>query len=570
MRRSLILAVLLAPLPAAAREAAVSFKGAPPGLEGELRLVSTVAAAEKKFPSKAAIRRAAFADAPALADALRAAGYYRASVAPRVEGDKVVYEIDAGPLFQITGVDFEYLDTEDDGRPMTLDAAGVKDALGPDGARLERLQRQVVAYLLEHGYPKARAVSRHVDADLDKGEARAVFVFESGPRANFGPLSVVGDEKVAKSYVAALSPIEEGAPFQRSKLVKYRDQLSRSGLFGAVDIAAGAVENGQAPVLVTLKERKFRTIGAGASYSTVEGPGGRLFFEHRNFLGRGERGYIELDGSKIKQGLSLEVSRPLPRRTGSLFATASFSNEPTAAFTARTFATSGGITLKTAEERLELRAAAALETSRVLAGTTDTRTYFVSTPLALTWSSEDDLLNPHKGVRASLAVTPTTGSDSFLRIESTARSRLRFGPRDRYTLAGRTRFGATLASSLADLPANRRLFVGGGASVRGYGYQAVGPRDANGEPTGGLSAVEGATELRARVARQLEIAAFVDAGSVSSRSLPSFATPVFVGAGGGLRYLSPAGPIRIDVATPVNGRPGDRAVQIYISLGQPF
>ncbi|MBY0422430.1 MAG: BamA/TamA family outer membrane protein, partial [Parvularculaceae bacterium] len=266
----------------------------------------------------------------------------------------------------------------------------------------------------------------------------------------------------------------------------------------------------------------------------------------------------------------LEVSRPLPRETGSAFATLRFSNEPTAAFTARSLEATAGALVKTAEERLQLRGAVSLETTGLRSDTEDKRTYLVSFPLAAVWNSEDDPLNPARGVRASLSTTPTTGTASFVRLEGDARTRAGFGPERRYVAAFRARFGATLGTSFAELPSNERLYSGGGASVRGYGYQAVGALDANGDPTGGLSAIEGAFELRARVVRRLQVAAFVDAGSVSPRPWPDFSARFFAGAGIGVRYFSPAGPIRVDVATPVNGRDVVRPVQIYISLGQPF
>jgi translocation and assembly module TamA len=137
-------------------------------------------------------------------------------------------------------------------------------------------------------------------------------------------------------------------------------------------------------------------------------------------------------------------------------------------------------------------------------------------------------------------------------------------------LAFRARLGSTVGSSLDALPANKRFFAGGGNSVRGFGFQNAGPLDAMGDPIGGRSVLEGAVELRAKAVKKFETAIFFDAATVSAASFPDLGAPFFTGAGAGLRYLSKAGPVRLDVAFPFRRREEDRAFQIYISLGQSF
>ncbi|OFX01732.1 MAG: hypothetical protein A3E78_03705 [Alphaproteobacteria bacterium RIFCSPHIGHO2_12_FULL_63_12] len=132
------------------------------------------------------------------------------------------------------------------------------------------------------------------------------------------------------------------------------------------------------------------------------------------------------------------------------------------------------------------------------------------------------------------------------------------------------RIAATAGQTLTTLPVNKRVFAGGGSSVRGYDYQSVGPLDPAGVPIGGRSAVEAAVEARARVMARVQLAAFVDAGAVYANSFPDFMGDYLVGAGVGVRYLSTIGPIRLDAALPLEKRPTDRDFQIYISLGQPF
>jgi translocation and assembly module TamA len=119
---------------------------------------------------------------------------------------------------------------------------------------------------------------------------------------------------------------------------------------------------------------------------------------------------------------------------------------------------------------------------------------------------------------------------------------------------------------------SRRLYGGGGASVRGYGFQGVGPRDGAGNPTGGASLVEFSAEARIEtplMGGAVEVVPFIDAGSVSRSSAPDF-DEIRWGAGIGIRYKTTFGPIRVDVATPLNPTAFDSPVVVYVSLGQAF
>ncbi len=196
-------------------------------------------------------------------------------------------------------------------------------------------------------------------------------------------------------------------------------------------------------------------------------------------------------------------------------------------------------------------------------------------PTFAEYDNTDDLLNPTKGARARFQVTPFAGTvDSdltyFLTLDNRASAYWDVLNDGVYVLAGRGRLGSILSDDFADVPANHRLYAGGGGSVRGYAQYTVGPIGADGDPTGGRSALVGSLELRARFWEDIGGVVFVDAGSVSQQSYPDFEAGVQVAAGLGLRYYSPAGPIRIDVAFPLNRRPEDDDFQFYFSIGQAF
>lgn len=568
----------------AAENYVVVYDGAPPGLEEKLRKLTNLSLERRSYPTAAAVRRIGAEDLKIVKKALTAAGYYAAEAEFRVEGErntgaklKAIFEIEPGAAFRITGHIIIFEDAGDPERPATFEAAGVAAADSADGASLERNQQKFLSALWAKGYPAARITARRAEAHLSEGTAEAVYTFESGPRATFNGVEIHGATHTDDEFLAKLKTWKDGELFDRARLIDYRDRLAETGIFSSIEVAPGAVEEGGvAPVRVTVIERDRRTVGAGVSYSTSEGPGGRLFLEYRNLFRHGERARAEIEGSEVRQAITFEVARPLPGFPGTAFANFDFTNETTDAFKARSIELGGGLAKSWLDDRLKTRAGVAVETSKVEPELTRTstvreeRTYYVSAPLSATWDTEDDPLALSKGVRASIFATPYFGSDEFTRLEAVARSRVNFGGDDRFTIAARARVVATAGEALRTLPVNKRVYSGGGSSVRGYDYQAVGPLDPNGVPIGGRSAVEAAIEARVRIMTRVQLAAFIDAGAVYAESFPDFAGDYLVGAGVGARYLSAIGPIRLDVAAPLEKRPTDRDFQVYISLGQPF
>lgn len=579
----LSLAALLWATQARAADYSVQYDGAPPEVAGKLEKLTSLSLARRPFPTLASLRQAAIADTETIKRALAAAGYFNPRVTFAVVAAKettkpaVLFSIEAGESFRIKRHIVKYVDDFAGERPADFAEAGVAVSDDAAGATLETNQQKFLDNLLAAGFPRARIVGRRAEARLADNTADAVYEFESGPRAKFDGVEITGAKRTKASFIERMKTWEDGSLFNREDLIEFRDDLSRTGLYSSIAVEAGEIApDGTAPVAVTVEERKNRTVGAGVSYSTSEGPGGRLFLEYRNITGRGERARAELEGTEVRQAFDLEINKPLPRFPGSAFANLAFVNDTTDAFIARSFEIGGGLAKSWLDGRLETRAGLTLETSRVESrlriapGVADERTYLVSAPLSATWNTEDDPVRLSSGARASIFVVPYTGSDQFTRMEFVGRTRRQFGADDRFTLAGRVRVAATAGSALRSLPVNKRVFAGGGSSVRGYDFQAVGPLDPDGVPIGGRSAIEAAIEARAKALGPIQFAAFADAGAVYSHSFPDFIGDYLVGAGGGLRYLTPIGPIRLDVAFPLERRPTDSGLQFYISLGQPF
>jgi translocation and assembly module TamA len=199
------------------------------------------------------------------------------------------------------------------------------------------------------------------------------------------------------------------------------------------------------------------------------------------------------------------------------------------------------------------------------------RTFLIGAlPTSLNYDGSDDLLNPARGFRLGGRLSPELSLQGaafgYARTQIDASAYHSIGG---VVLAGRTRLGTILGAPRDQVAPSRRFYAGGGASVRGYGFQSIGPRDPNNDPIGGRSLAEFALEARVKLFGNIGVVPFLDAGNIYTAALPDF-SGLRYGAGVGLRYYSNFGPIRVDVGTPINPQAGDTRVAVYVSLGQAF
>ena len=157
----------------------------------------------------------------------------------------------------------------------------------------------------------------------------------------------------------------------------------------------------------------------------------------------------------------------------------------------------------------------------------------------------------------------------FLRAEGQASGYMPLQDGARTVLAARVRMGSIIGGDELSIPSDRLFYSGGGGSVRGYEYQGVGPRLDDNTPRGGLSLFETSLEVRRDIGERWGAAAFVEGGAIGFQETPNFSNMRWA-AGVGVRYKLPFGPIRADVAFPLDTRPGDPDFQVYVSIGQAF
>ena len=414
--------------------------------------------------------------------------------------------------------------------------------------------------------------------ELDRKNKSAILEYsaEIGQPAEFGPVTFEGQETVELPYLQKLSTWKEGDCFRQEKITALRTKLLESGLFVAADsvLPDAPDENGRVPVTIKLKERVHRTIKAGASYYTDEGPGILLGWEHRNILGQGEKLETELKLSSINQSLNADLTKPFfIRKDQSLTLSTAIRQQDTDAY--EELALDLGAHIKRQFHKRLSGDVGVRFTFSEITDEDDTRTYgLVSFPVGLAFDNRDNQLDPHKGWYLTGGAEPFYDvlgeSDPFTKLELGARTYLSISDKPDVVLALRANAGSIVGGATSNVPATERFYAGGGGSIRGFGYQQVGPFDSEGDPTGGRSMFTGSTELRYKITDTIGAVTFVDAGSVSESAVPDMDN-FSIGAGAGLRYYTGFGPLRFDIAVPLNQKENlDRDYQFYISIGQAF
>jgi len=432
-------------------------------------------------------------------------------------------------------------------------------------------QAQLRRSFLENGYPDA-AIERRAMVNHDGAIMNLKFTVMPGEMVLMGRVAAEGLERTDESFVSELRTWDFGVPYDVRLIDSFRERLNGLALFDSVTITPSDLDEMPQPIAVSLHEAPPRTVGGGLRYATTEGVGLNGFWAHRNLFGEAETLRIDLGLAQLAQSLGATYSLPhRPNPEQRLDFTVLAQHAVTDAFTKFGGEVVAALTTPLAE-RWRGRVGVGLQMADIDDGSSRSTSMTVSLPTDIFYDNSDSLLDPTRGERWSMRATGVAGNNdgalAFLKLESEATAYRRLNQAGRTIIAGRLKIGTILGEELDRIPADRRFYSGGAGSVRGFGYQAIGPRDATGDPTGGRSVAEAGLELRQRFGENWGGVAFVEAGSMG-RELTSLESPL-AGAGVGLRYYTAFGPIRADVALPLNRRAGDASFQLYISIGQAF
>jgi translocation and assembly module TamA len=546
--------------------------------------------AERKDPANAAqVGRRASADADLLAELLRSQGYYDAMVDPRTERSdgmlRVILTADPGVQYRFASVELPGLDA------AGADAARLRKAFAVEAGDPVIAQDVIAAGLAlttalgEEGFAEAKIGDQDIEINHRTHLATLSLPVNPGPVARFGSIRVSGRPPFSAHHVGIIARFRPGDQFQRSKIDDLRRALIATTLVANADIKVVPVQGGRVVNLdVHLEPAPSHTIAGDIGYGTGQGALIEATWTDRNFFN--PEGALTLRGilgtSEQLAGVQFRRSNFVQRdQTLNLQFTAS--HQKFDAYEARTILLDGHIERQSNFIWQKVwtwsYGAQLLATDEhgvfSPAGLKDTRTFLIAAlPLTLGYDGSDNLLDPTRGFRLSGWISPEySGHGTSLTYARTQIDASAYHPvSDRVVVAGRIRLGTILGANSYDIAPSRRFYSGGGGSVRGYGYQQLGPKDMDGDPIGGRGLAEFALEARVRLKQfggNFGVVPFFDGGSLTTEALPDFNSWRFA-VGLGVRYYSTFGPIRIDVGVPLNRQKGDGPVAVTVSLGQAF
>ncbi|GAA4002683.1 autotransporter assembly complex protein TamA [Sphingomonas humi] len=560
---------------------------------GEFKALSALDDGKGKAANEAMLSARLTEDSKLVQRILQAEGWYDVTVQTRIErapeaaADQpvtVVLQVSPGERYKLASIKVE----ADPVVPADLITKNLALQAGEPivAQRIQGAEANLAIKLPQEGYPFAVVGQRDVLLDPETHLGDYTLPLTLGPRARFGGFRTTGDLAFGASHVKTLSRFKAGELYDSRDVDDLRAALVATGLFSTVAVEperTGQVNpDGTETVtmLVTQDAGPPRTLAASAGYGTGQGFRVEGSWTHRNLfppegalIATAVAGTQELGASALfrrsnwrKRDRTLQFGIEALRSdydafnatTGRLFARLSYDSTP--------------IWRKTLTWGLGAEILGTIEKDYNFAlGRRDDRKFLIG---ALTgqvgFDRTDSLLDPTRGFRAQVLVQPegaiNDGFRPYLRSQLDGSAYYPVG--DNLVIAGRARAGTTLGIDRFQLAPSRRFYGGGGGSVRGFAYQALGPKDPLGRPLGGLSLTEAAAEVRYRFG-DFGVVGFVDMGQVYEKRVPSF-RDLRTGVGLGGRYYTSFGPMRVDVATPIGRRKGESRLNVYISIGQAF
>ncbi|WP_311268693.1 BamA/TamA family outer membrane protein [Sphingobium sp. WCS2017Hpa-17] len=561
------------------------------GLEDEFRGASALIDGKGKAETAAMVQARAQEDEKLATRLLYSEGYYDATALASLDqaGDgtlKAVISVTPGKRYKIGNI----VITADQTVPPNLvrDSLPLKSGDFIVATLVESAEANVALKLPENGYPFAKVGERDILLDPATVTGDYTLPVTVGPRGTFRKIVTSGEKQAfGADHMEVIKRYKPGQIYDSRKVDDLRKALVATALFSSVSVEP--VQTGEAgpdgteyvDLMVEQEAGPPRTLAGEAGYGTGQGFRAEGTWTHRNMF-RPEGALIlgAIAGTQ-EQGASATFRRSNAGKRDKTFQTGitlnhqnydayeaftaglnvGWSRQSTPIFQKRWTYSYGAEVLLTNEQVV----------TNLLTADKTRRTYFIGgLPVQIGYDRSNDLLNPTKGFRANVRAEPEgslQGNFSpYLRASFDLTGY--YPVSDSLVIAGRAKVGTISGVSRDDVAPSRRIYAGGGGSVRGFGYQELGPKDANNDPVGGRSVNEFAVEGRYRFGNY-GVVAFVDAGQVYESSMPKFKDMRY-GVGIGGRFYTNFGPFRADIAMPINRQPGESKFALYIGIGQAF
>ncbi|MET1077724.1 MAG: autotransporter assembly complex family protein [Pseudomonas sp.] len=503
--------------------------------------------------------------------ASQALGYYQAQIEARLapgQPPRLLIEVRPGEPVRLREVILRL-----DGPARQLPAFQLPDStLLKPGAVLHHGHYEDAKKLIEnqaqrYGFFSGHFTRQQLRIDPAAGVADIALIYASGPRYRLGKVSFSGDSALDPALLQRMVPFRPGTAYDAERIAELYQALQGSGYFEAVRVDADpALAVGQEiAVQVQLVSREPRTLSFGLGFSTDVGPRTRANWTRHWANPQGHSYGAELELSAPRQNLGLWYDVPGEQPLTDKFRVAGgYQNQQLADTDSDsrllTFGPEWHRELASGWQRV-LSLKYQHETYNL--GDDAGRSSLLMPGVSFGYLRSDNRIDPNRGYR--LQVDSAVAKQGLLADTDLWHANLLLKglatPLPRHRLLGRFQVGGTLTGDYASVPASLRFFAGGDQSVRGYDYQSLSPEDADGERVGGRYLLAGSLEYQYALAERWRVAAFVDQGNAfDSLQLDELKT----GVGLGLRWVSPVGPLRLDLAHALD-EPG--GIRLHFSMG---
>lgn len=536
----------------------------------------------------AALQRRADKDISNLLKALHSQAYYEAKVKTSINFNAtpviVKIEIKTGPVYPLTS--FRIIPADDttsdqaDSYPFAAISHSDLDIIinGPAFPKYIINAEDILIKRMEReGYPLAKIVKREVIADQATKTVSVILHVDSGLLAKFGETTITGQKRVKDIFFCRKITWQQGCIYQPQQVARTLNALEASGLFSSINISYEDEldENGMLPMNIAVTEAKHRSIGFGLNYDTDLGPGLSAEWENRNLRGMGEKlSFVTNIWVRKKEGTLRYIKPDFCRPRQDLIWTAEVMNLETRGFEESSLSLSG-IIERQWNDNIRFSYGGMFKRLRNWDSDNNGSFNLVKTPLQFMWHKTNSLLDPTNGSIVLLKSIPTlqTMSPRFAYSINTLSTSLYLPLRSdqRFVLAGKATFGSIWGTSKHSIPPSERFYAGSDNLLRGYRYLSVSPINSENKPIGGRSMMIYSLEARMRLTESLGFVTFWDIGNVYANPYPQLNHKQLQAVGIGARYHTPVGPLRLDIAFPLNPRKHiDNRFQIYFSIGQAF
>lgn len=549
----------------------VEIRGIRPEMEQNVRLfLSIEQQKDHKLLSKARLHRLHAKASTEISKALQPFGHYRPEIKTELHYTQpkqwqAVYSIDPGPVIPISRWDFVVNEAIrlDPVFSKLIQNPGLEQDSGFNHIRYENLKSEMTRVAAENGYFDARFTAHRVEIDLQAYDARVRLHFDSGPRYRFGAISL--DQQILNpKLLNRLIPFEVGNPYSLNKLIEFQQTLNDSDYFQTVEVFPGEIQKDttEIPISVKLTPRKRHRYTVGLGYGSDTGARGKFGWSITPLNRAGHKFNTEASVSEIGFRSSLNYYVPVFNpRTDQMVYNAATVNEKTDTSDSTLY--SVGVNLNRGKNKWrETIALNYQQEDYIVAADQGISSLLIpSLNWSRTWGKEAiitlDGLRFHFSMRG--ASDKLLSDNSFFQLQTGFKAINSLSDRNR--IISRIKLGGTQTDAFHQLPPSIRFFAGGSQSVRGYKYQSLGPLDSNGEVNGGKHLMVGSVELEHKFDSEWSVAAFFDTGNAVNSSADKLAR----GSGLGLRWQSPVGPVRVDVASAVSRE--DRPWRVHINIG---